>query len=573
VTQDELWSRARSTPAGRALLANGASASGLGGAEEGLGWLDGYRDFLSEPSAIPPAGDVAVPTGGGLGLAAAGERTVTVRLSRPARAVVSLRPVGSARSRVIARLRGPLYPRSITLPVDVAPGRYRVRATARGDGLTDSVDIPFRVRAPRVQSVADPRVQQAGGAPSAARTTRPARRADLLRSLIILDARYRVLLRQAAACARRPLRAEIALRRRAVAGATLASPATLGRRLSLLAAGARRLERVSRPCGPPLVPPASPPPAAPPSAPPSPPVAGAPSLTPITIGHIVAGTPLDLSAPLGERVLPSQVIPVELAALNGPACRAAGAVCLGFDRTLLELALNELVNQNLLDLTVRNLLSLNLDGLIAQVASLGAGGDLGESIAVERIDDRSLRLVPLGPLAALVDLPKISDTVVGQVQAVPEIATGVAAVPPGTPQPGPYRPGAAPGERALLRAINRARAQRRLPGLKASRVLARPARLHSANLVRLGYLTHDSNGSPFWTRLVASGFSARRHMGENLAQISGCSPSGAEQAVKVWLGSPVHRANLFSRKFRVLGAGATSDRGCARTVYNADFGG
>ena len=66
VGQGEVWRRARATPAGRALLANGAGAYGLPNAAEGLDWLRADRAFLADPADPPPGGDFPVPVGGGL---------------------------------------------------------------------------------------------------------------------------------------------------------------------------------------------------------------------------------------------------------------------------------------------------------------------------------------------------------------------------------------------------------------------------------------------------------------------------------------------------------------------------
>lgn len=191
---------------------------------------------------------------------------------------------------------------------------------------------------------------------------------------------------------------------------------------------------------------------------------------------------------------------------------------------------------------------------------------------MQRVGERALRLVPAGPLAGLAGLPNVPDAVVGQVQVVPENPS-VAAAPPAPALPA-AAPGTAPAELRLLAAVNRARAEHGAPLVARSGLLARPARRHSAALARLGYLTHQGPGrAPFWTRLVGAGFPAARPMGENLALLPGCDPGGAEQVVQLWLASPPHRANLLSRRFRLLGAGVSSDAACAASVYNADFGG
>jgi uncharacterized protein YkwD len=129
-------------------------------------------------------------------------------------------------------------------------------------------------------------------------------------------------------------------------------------------------------------------------------------------------------------------------------------------------------------------------------------------------------------------------------------------------------------ETALVVAMNRVRtAHNRVP-LRVVATLTRPARSHSRYLVAARMLDHDSsNGSPFWTRLVAAGFPRDHRMAENLAQVSGCGADAARRTVAMWMNSPAHRANLLNRHMRWIGAGAASSSGCGRTVLTADFGG
>jgi uncharacterized protein YkwD len=129
-------------------------------------------------------------------------------------------------------------------------------------------------------------------------------------------------------------------------------------------------------------------------------------------------------------------------------------------------------------------------------------------------------------------------------------------------------------ERALLKAINAARSAHRLPALRPADTLARPARAHSASLARLGRLEHEgANRAPFWKRLVQAGYPSSRPMAENLAMVPGCGGATAREAVRLWLGSPGHRANLLSPRYRWVGVGAALSGPCEQVVYTADFGG
>lgn len=96
-----------------------------------------------------------------------------------------------------------------------------------------------------------------------------------------------------------------------------------------------------------------------------------------------------------------------------------------------------------------------------------------------------------------------------------------------------------------------------------------------------GYFAHESaDGSAFWQRIKLY-YSISGHsywsVGENLVW---ASPNlTAQQAVKIWMNSPPHRANLLSSKWREIGLsavyssdapGSYQDR--AATILTADFG-
>jgi uncharacterized protein YkwD len=136
-------------------------------------------------------------------------------------------------------------------------------------------------------------------------------------------------------------------------------------------------------------------------------------------------------------------------------------------------------------------------------------------------------------------------------------------------------------EMVLLHEINRVRARRGLPGLRASGLLAAAAQHHSRRMARQGFFDHDSpNGSPFWKRVgrfyPSRGFN-RWSVGENLAYGSpGLSAAGT---VRAWMKSPGHRANLLSGAWREIGLAAMHAasapgvyRGRRTTIVTADFG-
>ena len=130
------------------------------------------------------------------------------------------------------------------------------------------------------------------------------------------------------------------------------------------------------------------------------------------------------------------------------------------------------------------------------------------------------------------------------------------------------------GQSELLVEINAARAKHHLAPLRLSHMLTRPARRHSAYLASTGELDHDgADGKPFYVRLYKTGFSRRKAVGENLGMSSGCATNLARTMVQMWLDSPGHRANLLSKRFKVVGLAVVAAPDCSNTVYATDFGG
>jgi uncharacterized protein YkwD len=129
--------------------------------------------------------------------------------------------------------------------------------------------------------------------------------------------------------------------------------------------------------------------------------------------------------------------------------------------------------------------------------------------------------------------------------------------------------------------VNDVRAQHGLQSLTLSSSLVRAAATHSRSMATDGYFAHESaDGSAFWQRIKLY-YSISGHsywsVGENLVW---ASPNlTAQQAVKIWMNSPPHRANLLSSKWREIGLsavyssdapGSYQDR--AATILTADFG-
>jgi uncharacterized protein YkwD len=156
--------------------------------------------------------------------------------------------------------------------------------------------------------------------------------------------------------------------------------------------------------------------------------------------------------------------------------------------------------------------------------------------------------------------------------------------PPAAPSedPSPTAPGAPPGfEGAVLREINEVRAQNGLGALRASKPLAEAAEFHSKAMAARGFFAHESaDGSSFWKRVErfypSNGF-RYWSAGENLAY--GSPSMSADGAVKAWMGSPGHRANMLSATWGEIGVGAVHVdsapgiyAGRPATIITTDFG-
>ena len=141
--------------------------------------------------------------------------------------------------------------------------------------------------------------------------------------------------------------------------------------------------------------------------------------------------------------------------------------------------------------------------------------------------------------------------------------------------------GASALETAVLADVNRVRAQHGLGPLRVSVRLAAAASQHSREMARRGYFSHDSaDGSAFWKRVERYYASAKYRfwsVGENLLWSS--PDVDAPGAIKMWMGSPEHRANLLNPSWREVGLSAVhsdsapgSYHGLGVTIVTADFG-
>ena len=120
-------------------------------------------------------------------------------------------------------------------------------------------------------------------------------------------------------------------------------------------------------------------------------------------------------------------------------------------------------------------------------------------------------------------------------------------------------------ERRAFEMTNATRLQNGLAPLLWDPALCRMARIHSENMVRGGFFSHETpDGLHLKDRAHAVGIPHFRVLGENIAYNQGYDDAGAF-AVQRWLNSPGHRANILNSEFEqgAVGSFVASDG----TVY------
>jgi len=102
--------------------------------------------------------------------------------------------------------------------------------------------------------------------------------------------------------------------------------------------------------------------------------------------------------------------------------------------------------------------------------------------------------------------------------------------------------------KAMSCLINYARTTRGLRKLASSRKLSLAARLKAEQIERCGVFDHAPCGGTPWAVAERAGYAGS--FGENL-YIGETTLGSAREALKEWLGSRPHRANMFSKSWRV----------------------
>ena len=136
-------------------------------------------------------------------------------------------------------------------------------------------------------------------------------------------------------------------------------------------------------------------------------------------------------------------------------------------------------------------------------------------------------------------------------------------------------------ESGVLEELNAIRRSHGLVPVRLSRPLSVAADAHSRSMGTFGYFEHNSrDGSEFWKRIKrfygSSGYGTWS-VGENLLWTSG--RADAAVAVKLWMESPAHRANILTARWREVGLSAVSVPaapgvfgGRDVTIITSDFG-
>ena len=128
-------------------------------------------------------------------------------------------------------------------------------------------------------------------------------------------------------------------------------------------------------------------------------------------------------------------------------------------------------------------------------------------------------------------------------------------------------------ESGVLVELNAIRREHGLLPVRLSAPLSAAADAHSRSMGRFGYFEHESrDGSAFWKR-VQRYYGANSYgtwsVGENLLWSSGgVDPS---RALKLWMESPAHRANILTPRWREVGLSAVTVAGAPGVFGGRDI--
>ena len=133
----------------------------------------------------------------------------------------------------------------------------------------------------------------------------------------------------------------------------------------------------------------------------------------------------------------------------------------------------------------------------------------------------------------------------------------------------------------VIQQVNVIRRQHGLPSVKLNQSLAEAASSHSDEMASDGYFDHASfDGTAFWKRIgrwYGQGGYTFWSVGENLLWSS--PDVDPVTALRMWMNSPEHRANILAARWRQIGISAVHVEaapgmygGAPVTVITTDFG-
>ncbi len=126
-------------------------------------------------------------------------------------------------------------------------------------------------------------------------------------------------------------------------------------------------------------------------------------------------------------------------------------------------------------------------------------------------------------------------------------------------------------ERNMVRLVNDLRQRHGLARLGVSRALSRAADGHSYDMLRRDFFAHPSSGGTSAVSRIRR-YADARSVGETLARFNR-RRRGAATVVRMWMGSPPHRAVLLGPSFHSIGlARRWGTLGSSKqSVVTADF--
>lgn len=158
---------------------------------------------------------------------------------------------------------------------------------------------------------------------------------------------------------------------------------------------------------------------------------------------------------------------------------------------------------------------------------------------------------------------------------------GAVAAPVGSSSNGSTHVALSSLESGVLQQLNAIRVQHGLVPLRLSARLTAAAGQHSQEMGADGYFEHSSHdGTAFWKRIghwYASNGYGYWSVGENLLW---SSPTvDATQAMRMWMNSPEHRANILNPRWRQIGISSVhldsapgTYQNLPVTIITTDFG-